>query len=212
MALFKRGLESSLPAISKRNTLSPQSSSSSGYKGLDDFGGGHSEYNGSSALRRFNTNLGNNPAPFEEISSGRVLQLEGRVEINEKSNRALLEEIVGLQGEIKSRFRRNDDLIQEEKQGIAQLSENLESNNKVLSKMITKYEKLDGGVYEAGKHISQLMNQQQDLEKKYSENFQQLQMMLSQDQVKLDHVFQSMEENHTSFDKYKQTEHKKFNL
>ena len=65
----------------------------------------------------------------------RLRQLETRVNVAERSNRALLEEVVRLQGELKANNRRSDETLREEKQARNQLENTLRASADVLSQM-----------------------------------------------------------------------------
>eukprot|EP01135_Chromosphaera_perkinsii_P003611 Nk52_evm20s249 gene=Nk52_evmTU20s249 len=205
----KPGGYETLPAIRSNG---PGGSEGSGLKGIEDLLNSPEAGASSSALRKFNSKLSQNPAPFQDVSSGRVMQLEGRVDINEKANRALLEELVGLQGEIKARFRRADDSMQSEKQDRMQLQDNLKTNNQIVGKIVTRFEQLESNCNEDSKHLSQLLDHLKAFEKRSNEQNQHLLMSLNQEQVRVDHISQDVEGFETRFDKYKMQESKKFNI
>ncbi|KAJ8318613.1 hypothetical protein KUTeg_003704 [Tegillarca granosa] len=75
------------------------------------------------------------PGSYDLESDDRVRQLEVRLTVAERSNRALLEEVLRLQGEIKSVSRRNDDLVREEKSARHELESAISSSNELLTSL-----------------------------------------------------------------------------
>ena len=66
-----------------------------------------------------------NNSPAHE--GGRLRHLEGRLNVTDQSNKALLEELVRLQGELKGSIRRNEDTLREEREERLVLSEKITS-------------------------------------------------------------------------------------
>ena len=102
-----------------------------------------------------------------EVSSSRMLQIEGRLSAVERGNRALLEELVRWQSDLKATSRRQDDVWREERRELLQLRENTRANNDVLAQLHHRVKATEEGVSTLrqahGVHREQLQHTEQQV-------------------------------------------------
>ena len=91
-------------------------------------------------------------------------QLETRINISERSNRALLEEVVRLQGEMKASIRRNDDLVRAEQQSRQQIEHSLRTSNELVSQLSARLKRTEDKVQDERSNMMALMNQHKSVE------------------------------------------------
>ncbi|KAF6031395.1 CCDC154 [Bugula neritina] len=97
-------------------------------------------------------------------SDEKIKQLEMRINVTEKSNRALLEEVVRLQSELKGNVRRNDELLREEKNSRSQLENALRASNDVIQQLTNRLARAEEKSQEERNAISSLVNHTKSVE------------------------------------------------
>lgn len=94
----------------------------------------------------------------------RIRQIESRVSVSEKSNRALLEEVVRLQGELKATIRRNEDIIREERSSRGQIENSLRGANDLISQLSLRLQRTEDRLTEEKTAVSALISHQKSVE------------------------------------------------
>ncbi|XP_064623698.1 coiled-coil domain-containing protein 154-like isoform X3 [Lineus longissimus] len=97
-------------------------------------------------------------------ANDRVRLLETRIGVTEKSNRALLEEVVRLQSELKSTARRNEDVIRDERIARQGLENTLRSSTDALAAVTARLKRTEDRIQEERTHLNELMGQSKTLE------------------------------------------------
>ncbi|CAH1274051.1 CCDC154 [Branchiostoma lanceolatum] len=105
-------------------------------------------------------------------SSGKGV--DSRITIVEQSNRALLEEVVRLQGELKASNRRQDQIISEERKARQQVIDNLRSSNDLISQLATRLKRAEDSVVEEREAVSALVGHTKQVEKAVISSQQEL--------------------------------------
>lgn len=106
--------------------------------------------------------------------SGRLRHLEGRVNIGEQSNKALLEELVRLQGELKGSIRRNEDTLREEREERLVLSEKIQAANNLYTQMMMRLSRAEEKIESEHNTVGSLVNHTKQVEQALMGNQQQL--------------------------------------
>ncbi|XP_064594874.1 coiled-coil domain-containing protein 154-like isoform X2 [Liolophura sinensis] len=91
-------------------------------------------------------------------------QIETRLAVAEKSNRALLEEVVRLQGELKSSARRNEDILREERNARMQLEISLQTSSDLIAQMNARIKNTEEKVQEEKLALNSLVNHTKSVE------------------------------------------------
>ncbi|XP_078690494.1 coiled-coil domain-containing protein 154-like [Branchiostoma floridae x Branchiostoma belcheri] len=99
---------------------------------------------------------------------------DSRLTIVEQSNRALLEEVVRLQGELKASNRRQDQIISEERKARQQVIDNLRSSNDLISQLATRLKRAEDSVVEEREAVSALVSHTKQVEKAVISSQQEL--------------------------------------
>ncbi|KAK3091323.1 hypothetical protein FSP39_018929 [Pinctada imbricata] len=102
--------------------------------------------------------------PSELDSDDRVRQLEVRLGVAEKSNRALLEEVLRLQAEVKTTNRRNEDLIREERGSRHNLESAMKINNELITQLSSRIKEAEDKLSEEKTALSSLVNHTKGVE------------------------------------------------
>ena len=95
---------------------------------------------------------------------GRLRHLEGRVNIGEQSNKALLEELVRLQGELKGSIRRNEDTLREEREERLILSEKMQAANNLYTQMMMRMARAEEKIESERNTVGTLVNHTKQVE------------------------------------------------
>ncbi|XP_078611808.1 coiled-coil domain-containing protein 154-like isoform X1 [Branchiostoma floridae x Branchiostoma japonicum] len=110
----------------------------------------------------------------ESSSMGSTAKGVDRISIIEQSNRALLEEVVRLQGELKASNRRQDQIISEERKARQQVIDNLRSSNDLISQLATRLKRAEDSVVEEREAVSALVGHTKQVEKAVISSQQEL--------------------------------------
>ena len=70
-----------------------------------------------------------------DTTEERVRQVEMRLGVSEKSNRALLQEVLRLQNDLRNTSKKSDDVLREERDSRQQLSEAIRMCNELISQL-----------------------------------------------------------------------------
>ncbi|KAJ7362135.1 hypothetical protein OS493_013226 [Desmophyllum pertusum] len=113
-----------------------------------------------------------NNSPAHE--GGRIRHIEGRVKMSEQSNKALLEELVRLQGELKGSIRRNEDTLREEREERLVLSEKIRAANNLYTQMTMRVARAEEKIESEHNTVGTLVNHTKQVEQALMGNQQQL--------------------------------------
>ena len=91
-------------------------------------------------------------------------QLETRVNVAEKSNRALLDEVVRLQSELKTNLRRNEEIVRDERQTQSQMENSLRASNDLIAQLSSRIKRTEEKVQEERQAVSALVNHTKSVE------------------------------------------------
>lgn len=94
----------------------------------------------------------------------RLRQMETRIHVAEKSNRALLEEVVRLQSELKGQIRRNEDTLREERQARIQMENSMRASNDLMAQMSARLKNAEERVQEEKSTVNALVSQTKNME------------------------------------------------
>ena len=100
----------------------------------------------------------------DDSANERVKQLESRVSIAEKSNRALLEEVVRLQTELRTTIKRNEELIRDERQSRVEMENNLRMSSEMLTQLNVRLQMTEDRLSEERSAVNSIVNQQKHVE------------------------------------------------
>lgn len=101
-----------------------------------------------------------------DVSEARMMQMESRVSAAERANRALLEELIRWQSDLKSMSRKQDELRRDERRELLQLRANTATNNDDITEMSQKLQTLGGSLAEYSKgqrHLSDQLRRLQQM-------------------------------------------------
>ncbi|XP_071507783.1 coiled-coil domain-containing protein 154-like [Diadema antillarum] len=99
-----------------------------------------------------------------DYQNGRLQQMENRLGIAEQSNRALLEEVVRLQGELKQSHRRTEDSLLAERQARQQLTENIRASNDLIGQLGARLKRAEERVSDERTAVGALVNHTKQVE------------------------------------------------
>ena len=105
--------------------------------------------------------------------------------VAEKSNRALLEEVVRLQSELKTTIRRNDDIIREERQTRSNIETSLRSANDVIGQLSVRWQRSEDRLVEEKTAVTALISHQKTVEQAIIGNQQEVLSRLDLHHAKL---------------------------
>ncbi|XP_048759119.2 golgin subfamily A member 6-like protein 26 isoform X16 [Ostrea edulis] len=94
----------------------------------------------------------------------RIRQLEVRLNVAEKSNRALLEEVLRLQGDVKTTNRRNEEVLREEKGSRHNLESAMKINNELITQLSARIKDAEEKLSEEKTALSSLVNHTKGVE------------------------------------------------
>ncbi|XP_060080757.1 paramyosin-like [Ylistrum balloti] len=97
-------------------------------------------------------------------SDERLRQMEVRLSVAEKSNRALLEEVLRLQGDIKSSSRRNEDILRDERNSRQNLESAIKISNELISQLGTRIKDAEEKLQDEKSALSSLVNHTKGVE------------------------------------------------
>ena len=98
------------------------------------------------------------------IQDERIRQMEVRISVTEKSNRALLEEVVRLQSELKGQIRRNEETLRDERQARMQMENTMRAGNDLITQMSSRLKSTEEKVAEERSTVSALLSQTKNME------------------------------------------------
>lgn len=124
----------------------------------------------------------------------RLRQLEGRVNVSEQSNKALLEELVRLQGELKGSIRRNEDTLREEREERLILSEKIRAANNLYTQMMMRMARAEEKIESEHNTVGTLVNHTKQVEQALMGNQQQLLSRREQIHVHVERVKDDIED------------------
>lgn len=134
-----------------------------------------------------------NNSPAHE-GGGRLRHLEGRLNVTDQSNKALLEELVRLQGELKGSIRRNEDTLREEREERLVLSEKIRSANNLYTQMMMRVARAEEKLESEHNTVGTLVNHTKQMEQALLGNQQQLLSRREQLHVHVERVKDDMED------------------
>lgn len=91
-------------------------------------------------------------------------QVEVRLSVSEKSNRALLEEVLRLQGDIKSTTRRSDDILREERNARQNLESAIKISNELISQLGTRIKEAEEKLQDEKSSLTSLVHHTKGVE------------------------------------------------
>lgn len=94
----------------------------------------------------------------------RIREMEMRLTVSEKSNRALLEEVLRLQNEIKSSGRRSDDILREERKARQDVETSIKVCSDLISQLTARIKTTEERVQEEKMTLSTLVNHTKGVE------------------------------------------------
>ena len=103
-----------------------------------------------------------------------IRQIEARLIVAEKSNRALLEEVVRLQSENKVIIRHNDEVMREEHRITQRMESALQANSRTILQLETKLQRTDDLVHNQKRMLSSLMNHSKNVEETVLDTHQEM--------------------------------------
>ncbi|CAC5385012.1 unnamed protein product [Mytilus coruscus] len=131
----------------------------------------------------------------------RIRQLEMRVAVSEKSNRALLEEVLRLQGDLKGSTRHNDDMLREEQNARRNIENAITVSNELIQHLGSRIKEAEHKLEDERLALSSLVNHTKGVEQAVKSSQQELvtkkdvQSSRLQDvQTDLDEVLQSKQQ------------------
>ena len=95
----------------------------------------------------------------------RIRQLEMRLGVSEKSNRALLEEVLRLQNDLRIATKKSEDIIRDEKEARQQLSEAIRISNELISQLSERIRDTEDKIQDEKASLSTLFNHTKNVEK-----------------------------------------------
>ncbi|XP_077980294.1 uncharacterized protein LOC144435582 [Glandiceps talaboti] len=110
------------------------------------------------------TSVGN-IQPYDNYDGGNVKGLEHRLNVAEQSNRALLDEVVKLQGELKHANKRTDDGLAAERRARLDLTENLRTSNDLISQLGARLKRAEDKAHDGKTALDALVNHTKQVEK-----------------------------------------------
>ena len=105
----------------------------------------------------------------------RMRQLEMRLGVSEKSNRALLEEVLRLQNDLRIATKRSEEVIRDERDARQQLSEAIRISNELISQLSERIKETEEKIQDEKASLSSLFNHTKNVEKTVLTSQQDLQ-------------------------------------
>ncbi|XP_071962795.1 uncharacterized protein [Antedon mediterranea] len=104
------------------------------------------------------------PMLFNDVGDPKIRQFDNRLSVAEQSNRALLEEVVRLQGELKQAHRKTEDMLSIERQARQQLTENLRASNDLIGQLGARLKRAEEKVADERSAVGALVNHTKQVE------------------------------------------------
>ncbi|XP_071132449.1 coiled-coil domain-containing protein 154-like isoform X7 [Mytilus edulis] len=104
----------------------------------------------------------------------RIRQLEMRVAVSEKSNRALLEEVLRLQGDLKGTTRHNDDMLREEQSARRNIENAITVSNELIQHLGSRIKEAEHKLDDERLALSSLVNHTKGVEQAVKSSQQEL--------------------------------------
>ena len=95
----------------------------------------------------------------------RIRQLEMRLGVSEKSNRALLEEVLRLQNDLRIATKKSEEVIRDEREARQQLSEAIRISNELISQLSERIKETEEKIQDEKASLSSLFNHTKNVEK-----------------------------------------------
>lgn len=114
----------------------------------------------------------------------RVRQLEMRLGVSEKSNRALLEEVLRLQNDLRNTSKRSEDVLREERDSRQQLSEAIKISNELISQLTYRIKETEEKIEEEKESLNALFSHTKNVEKSVVHSQQEIQNRRDAQQLK----------------------------
>ncbi|XP_071813237.1 uncharacterized protein [Apostichopus japonicus] len=134
------------------------------------------------------------PPMVGDLGDGRVRQVEGRLSLVEQSNRALLEEVVRLQGELKAAQRRTEEALQAERQARQQLTENIRGSNDLVGQLGARLKRAEEKVADERTAVGALVNHTKQVEQAVLGSQQELVAKRDQQMTKIAELRNDLDE------------------
>ena len=131
---------------------------------------------------------------------GRLRKLEGRLALSEQSNKALLEELVRLQGELKGSIRRNEDTLREEREQRLVLSEKIRAANNLYTQMVMRLARTEEKLESEHNTVGTLVSHTKQVEHALMGNQQQLLSRREQIHVHVERMKDDMEDMRENYE------------
>ncbi|XP_031567106.1 coiled-coil domain-containing protein 154-like isoform X5 [Actinia tenebrosa] len=133
-------------------------------------------------------------SPPVSTEGNRLRKLEGRISLSEQSNRALLEEIVRLQGELKNSVRRNEETLRDEKEHRQVLSEKIRAANNLYTQLMMRLARTEEKLDSEHSAVGSLVNHTKHVEQTLMGNQQQLLNRREQVHVRIERIKEDLED------------------
>lgn len=114
----------------------------------------------------------------------RVRQLEMRLAVSEKSNRALLEEVLRLQNDLRTTARRSEDVLREERESRQQLSEAIRISNELITQLSVRIKETEEKIEEEKNSLNALFSHTKNVEKTVVSSHQESQQRRDAQSIK----------------------------
>ncbi|XP_053393154.1 myosin-3-like isoform X3 [Mercenaria mercenaria] len=128
----------------------------------------------------------------------RVRQLEMRLAVSEKSNRALLEEVLRLQNDLRNTSKRSEDVLREERDSRQQLSEAIKISNELISQLSMRIKETEDKIEDEKESLNALFSHTKNVEKSVVHSQQEIQNRRDAQQMKLQELRSELNETKTS--------------
>lgn len=107
-----------------------------------------------------------------------------RLAVSEKSNRALLEEVLRLQNDLRSTARRSEDVLREERESRQQLSEAIRISNELISQLSVRIKETEEKIEDEKSSLNALFSHTKNVEKSVVHSQQESQQRRDAQSVK----------------------------
>ncbi|WAQ96778.1 CC154-like protein, partial [Mya arenaria] len=128
----------------------------------------------------------------------RVRQLEMRLTVSEKSNRALLEEVLRLQNDLRNTSRRSEDVLREERESRQQLSEAIKISNDLISQLSVRIKETEEKIEDEKDTLATLFSHTKNVEKSVVVSQQEIHQRRDAQQLKLQELKAELNETKSS--------------
>ncbi|KAL4240116.1 hypothetical protein ACF0H5_000910 [Mactra antiquata] len=128
----------------------------------------------------------------------RVRQLEMRLAVSEKSNRALLEEVLRLQNDLRNTSKRSEDVMREERESRQQLSEAIRISNELITQLSVRIKETEDKIEEEKDSLNALFSHTKNVEKSVVHSQQEIQQRRDAQQMKLQELRSELNETKSS--------------